>query len=67
MASHPVCASMKWLPGKPPSLFQPLANLINLWEEMSMGFIVDPPESTGNMVIWTTTDLSSKQAYLRGS
>lgn len=28
-----------------------------------MDFIVDLPESQGNMVIWTVIDLSSKQAH----
>uniref|UniRef100_A0A670ZKL6 Gypsy retrotransposon integrase-like protein 1 n=1 Tax=Pseudonaja textilis TaxID=8673 RepID=A0A670ZKL6_PSETE len=63
VASCPVCASAKRPPGKLPGLLQDVARPTAPWREISMDFIVDLPESTGQTVIWVVTDLFSKQAH----
>lgn len=61
--SCPVCASVKRYPGKTPGLLQPVASPTTPWNEISMDFIVELPDSAGNTVIWVVTDLFSKQAH----
>lgn len=55
-----VCAAMKKRPGKSPGLLQQVAEPTRPWEEIAMDFIVQLPDSAGNMVIWTVIDLFSK-------
>ncbi|KAK9396283.1 hypothetical protein NXF25_019644, partial [Crotalus adamanteus] len=57
------CAAIKKKksPGKPPGLLQQIKDPCQPWEEIAMGFIVELPESRGNIVIWTVTDLFSFQ------
>lgn len=59
VASCPVCASAKRWRGKTPELLQTMAS----WREISMDFIVELPESSGNTFIWVVTDLFSKQVH----
>lgn len=55
-----MCAAMKKRPGKSPGLLQQVAEPIQPWEEIVIDFIMELPESGGNIVIWTVIDLFSK-------
>lgn len=57
------CAAMKTRPGKLPGFLQQVASHSRPWEEITMDFIVELPESGGNTVIGTVIDLFSKQAH----
>lgn len=58
-----LCASAKRWQGKTPGLLQTVAEPSAPWTEISMDFIVEPPENMGNTVIWVITDLFSKQVH----
>lgn len=63
VSSSPICASAKRRQGKTSGLLQTLAKPSAPWTEISMDFIVEHPESSGNTVIWVVTNLFSKQVH----
>lgn len=63
MTRYPICSSTKRHPGTASVLLQPVAKPQASWKGMFMDFIVELPESSGNMVIWVVTDLFSKQVH----
>lgn len=66
IANCPGCALAKKLPSKPPGLLQMVASPTATWREISMDFIVELPNSTGNTVIWVITNLFFQASPLCG-
>lgn len=60
VANCSVWASAKRRQGKTPGFLQMVVKLSASWREI---FIVEFPESTGNMIIWVVIDLFSKQVH----
>lgn len=56
VSNCPICALAKQRQGKTPGPFQTLAKSSVPWTEISMHFIVELPESSGNTVIWVVTN-----------
>lgn len=49
--------------GENPGLLQTVTETSVPWRDISMDFIVELPESSGNRVIWVITNLFSKQVH----
>lgn len=55
-----ICAAAKGMVGKPRRLLQQMAVSSALWKEISIDSIVELPETSGNTVIW----ISSQNKYI---
>lgn len=62
-ASCPIYASTKRCQGKTVRFLQSVAESKAPYKEISMDFIIELPESSGNSIICVITDLFSKQVY----
>ena len=61
--SCPTCQQVKYPTHKPYGLLQPLPTPNQVWEDLTMDFITQLPQSNGKTTIWVIVDRPTKGAH----